>query len=192
MNSRLGRSIGVLSWILVVAVSGTAGSSQKGSETFTASATVKTAGGATASAPVTITVDRMMPENEAKSLLNAFTSGGAEGLRKALVGVAPTGSVRVGSGEPTATRLAMERTTGTGRLLTLVTDKPILFLGAGLPGAKPRQGYDFGVIDLEVDAQGSGTGTLAPAASVTSKGGAFVVQDYGGELIKLTAVRRAK
>ena len=84
MNSRLGRSIGVLSWILVVAVSGTAGSSQKGSETFTASATVKTAGGATASAPVTITVDRMMPENEAKSLLNAFTSGGAEGLRKAV------------------------------------------------------------------------------------------------------------
>ena len=73
-----------------------------------------------------------------------------------------------------------------------MTDKPILFLGAGLPGAKPRQGYDFGVIDLEVDAQGSGTGTLAPAASVTSKGGAFVVQDYGGELIKLTAVRRAK
>lgn len=192
MSLRLGRSLGTLSFILVVAVSVAASGSQSGAETFTATATVKTASGATATAPVTISVDRRMPEAEAKGLLAAFTSGGVEGLRKALVGVAPTGSVRVGAADPTPTRIAMERPTGAGRLLTLVADKPILFLGAGLPNAKPRAGYDFAVIDLEVDAQGNGTGTMAPAATVTSKGGAFVVQDYGGELIRLTDVRRAK
>ncbi len=191
MSVRLSRSIGVLSWTLIVVVSGTL-AGQTGTETFTASATVKTASGATASAPVTITIDRKMPQGEADALLAAFNSGGVEGLRKALVGVAPTGSVRLGTGEPTPTRLAVERPTGSGRLLTLVTDKPILFLGAGLPGAKPREGYDFAVIDLEVDESGSGTGTLAPAATVTSKAGAFVVQDYGAELVRLTGVRRVK
>ena len=36
-------------------------------ETFTGTATVKTAGGATATAPVTVTVDRVMTQQEADS-----------------------------------------------------------------------------------------------------------------------------
>ena len=69
-------------------------------ETFTATATVKTAGGASATAPVTISVDRAMPQSEADGLVAAFKSGGVSGLRKALKGVAPTGSVTLGSGMP--------------------------------------------------------------------------------------------
>jgi hypothetical protein len=77
-------------------------------------------------------------------------------------------------------------------LVTIVTDTPLLFLGAGVPGAKPRVGYDFAVIDLEIDARGAGSGTLAPAAKVTVKGSAFVVEDYASELIRLAAVKKAK
>jgi hypothetical protein len=74
----------------------------------------------------------------------------------------------------------------------MVTDKPVLFLGAGVPEAKPREGYDLAVIDIEVDAKGSGSGTLAPAAKVTVNQGAFVVEDYASEAVQLTAVRKAK
>ena len=102
-------------------------------ETFTATATVQTAGGAAASAPVTIVVSRKMPQEEADRLMAAFKSDGPAGLRKALVGVAPTGSVRLGSGTATPTRLTLERTTDRGRLLTMVADQPLVFLGAGLP-----------------------------------------------------------
>ena len=66
-------------------------------EVFTATAAVKTAGGASASAPVTITIDRKMSPREAETLTAAFKSGGAAALRKALVGVAPTGSVKMGA-----------------------------------------------------------------------------------------------
>jgi hypothetical protein len=165
-------------------------SAQVGSETFTATAAVKTAGSAAASAPVTITVTRKMPQSEIDQLLAAFKSGGAAGLRKALVGVPPTGSVQLGAGKPTPTRMTLERTTDKGRLLTIVTETPILFLGAGVAGAKPKEGYDFAVIDLEVDAKGSGSGTLAPAAKVTVKDSAVVVEDYASELVKLTGVAR--
>ena len=161
-------------------------------ESFTATATVKAAGGAAATAPVQVTVDRKMSQAEADTMLAAFKTGGAAGLRKALEGVPPTGTVRLGNSAPTATRLTIERPTEKGRLLTIVTDKPILFLGAGLPGAKPKTGYDFAIIDLEVDANGAGTGTLAPAAKVAVKSGAFVVEDYAGELVRLTSVARAK
>jgi hypothetical protein len=73
-----------------------------------------------------------------------------------------------------------------------VTDQPILFLGAGVPGAKPKDGYDFAVIDIEVDGAGSGSGTLSPAAKITVKQGAFTVDDYASELVRLTDVKKVK
>jgi hypothetical protein len=175
-------------WLTVAATP----NGQGGGETFTATATVKAAGGAAAAAPVTIVVSRKMPPKEIDPLIEAFKSGGAPALRKALVGVPPTGSVKLGGGARTTTRLTLERVTDKGRLLTIVTDTPILFLGAGLPNAKPKEGYDFAIIDIEVDAAGKGSGTLAPAATVSIKDGAFVVQDYGSELVRLTGVNKVK
>ncbi len=161
-------------------------------EKFTATASVKGAGGAEATAPVTLTVDHKMSQAESDKLLAAFKSGGAAGFRKALTGIAPTGSVKIGAGKETPTRVTVERTTDKGRLLTMVTDRPVLFLGAGVPGAKPKAGYDFAVIDLEIDAKGAGSGTIAPAAKVAVKDGAFVVEDYGGEVVRLTKVAPSK
>lgn len=169
-----------------------AGLRAQAGETFTATATVKTAGGATASAPVTVVIDRKMPDSEVATLTSAFGKGGAAALRKALTGVPPTGSIRVGNGEPTPARVSMERATDKGRLLTIVTDRPIIHLGAGLPGAKPRQGYDFAVLDLEVDASGRGTGTLSPAAKLRLANGALVVEDYGAASLTLSGVKKAQ
>jgi hypothetical protein len=184
-----------MSACLAVAVSlacATLAQAQAGAESFTATATVKTAGGAEATAPVTITIDRKMPEAEADKLVAAFKSGGAAALRNALAGVPPTGSVQLAEGAPTPTRITMERPTDKGRLITIVTDKPLLFLGAGVPGAKPKEGYDFAVIDLEVDASGAGSGSLAPAAKVTLNGSAFVVEDYASEFVRLAGVKKVK
>ena len=100
--------------------------------------------------------------------------------------------MQLGAGTATPTRLTLERTTDKGRLLTIVADQPILFLGAGVPGAKPKEGYDFAIIDIEVDAKGGGAGTLAPAAKIAFKQGAFVVEDYGAELVRLTGVKKVK
>jgi hypothetical protein len=191
MNLRQMAITGVVSLTLSAGVGGSA-LAQSSEETFTATATVKTAGAATATAPVTIIVSRKMPQSEADKLLAAFTSGGVSGLRKALAGVPTTGSVQLGTGKATPTRLTLERPTDKGRLLTIVTDQPILMLGAGLPGAKAKEGYDLAIIDLEVDAKGSGSGTLAPAAKVAVKQGAFVVQDYASEMVRLTDVKKVK
>ena len=189
MNSRQSSAAVVLGLaVFVAAASNTL--AQTGPETFAGTATVKTASNATATAPVTIVVDRKMSQKEADGLLAAFKSGGAAALRKALDGVKPTGSVTLGGGKPTPSRLTLERVTDKGRLLTIVCDKPILFLGAGVQEAKPKEGYDFAVLDLEVDASGKGSGTLAPAAKVGLKGDAFVVEDYGVEAIRLTAVQK--
>jgi hypothetical protein len=48
------------------------------------------------------------------------------------------------------------------------------------------------VIDIEVDAKGGGSGTIAPAAKIKMNGNAFVVEDYGVEAVRLTAVKKTK
>ena len=190
MTGRQTTMCGVLS---IAAVLLTASArSQAGAETFTGTATVKTAGGATASAPITIVIDRKMSQSEADRFTGLFRTGGAAALRKALEGVPPTGSVTLGKGTPTPTRLTLERRTDKGRLLTMVADKPILALGAGLPDAKPTAEHDFAVVDIEVDNSGNGSGTFAPAAKITVNQGAFVVSDYSSELIRLTGVKKVK
>ena len=192
MMPRQTEKVRALILMLAVAIPGV-GIAQTTPETFSATAQVKGAGGGAASAPVTIVVERKMPQAETDKYLAAFKSGGAAALRKALAGVPTTGSVRVGSaGAPVATRLTLERSTGKGRLLTIVTDQPIMFLGAGQPDAKPKEGYDFGIIDLEVDEAGNGVGSIAPAAKVTVKQGVFVVDDYSAEFIKLAGVKKTK
>jgi hypothetical protein len=161
-------------------------------EKYSATAAIKTAGGAAATAPVMIEVTRKMSEKEAEALTGAFKTGGAAAVRKALTGVTPTGSITIGAGKPVATRFAIERPTDKGRMLTLVTDQPIVLIGAGRPGAQPAAGFDFGIIDFVVDASGNGTGTMSPAAKVTVRQGAFVVDEYSGELIRLTGVKQLK
>src|SRR5262249_21692324 len=166
MRARHKTMTGVLLWAVVAAASIQA----QGPETFTATASVKTAGGAAATSPVTIVVTRKMPKDEADKFLGAFKTGGVTALRNALSGVKPTGTIQLGKGKPTPTRLTIERTTDKGRLITIVADQPVLFLGSSVPGAKAKLGYDFAVVDLEVDSSGKGTGSLAPAAKVTVKG----------------------
>jgi hypothetical protein len=161
-----------------------------GPETFTALATVKTASGGTANAPITIVIDRKMSQAEVDVFTNAFKTGGPTALRKKLAAVPATGSVRLGNGTSTATRLTLERITDKGRLLTIVIDQPLFFLGASAPHATPTGGYDFAIIDIEVDGAGHGSGTLAPAAAVMVREDVFVVEDYSSELIQLTDIKK--
>lgn len=165
---------------------------QAATEVFTATATAKGADGKSASAPLTITIDRKMSESEAEGLVAAFKSGGAAALRAKLVGVPATGTVKIGGGKTVPTRLTIERATTDGRLLTILTDQPLLFLGGSAPDAKPKDGYDFAVLDLTVDARGTGTGMLAPAAKIKLNQDAFVVEDYAAEVVRVTLVKKAK
>lgn len=182
----------LLLWPIVAGAIGHGASAAPGPEVFTATASIKTAGGVAATAPVTITVDRTMTRDQADKLIAAFKTGGASALRKALDGVPPTGSVRIGNAGPVAGRMAIERVTDKGRLITLVTLEPLVFIGAGAPNAKPKEAYDFGVVDIEVDANGKGSGTLSPAAKIKVHEGAFVVEDYASDLVELKEVTKVK
>jgi len=70
-----------------------------------------------------------------------------------------------------------------------VTGSPIAFIGAAAPGAKPRAGFDLGLVILEVMASGPGRGELVPATKVRlDDKGAIVTEGYSDDVVQLSNV----
>ena len=161
----------------------------RAAETITATAQTKSAGGATASAPLTVTLDRLSTDAEREQVMTALKKGGSDPVRALLDKWKPIGSVRLG-GTLTSVKYAFARPAGGGRLITVVTGSPIAFVGAGLPSAPPRTGFDLGLVLLDVPASGTGSGELAPAAKLALNAqGALVTEDYSkGTTILLSNV----
>ena len=162
---------------------------QPGGETFTADATVSRPNGTVASAKLTASVQAFSTEAERDALIAAVGKGGTA-ARDLLAGRKDVGSIQVGAAK-TAVKYAYVRSTGSGRLITLVTAQPIHFVGGDLPDAKPKAGYDLGLVLLDVDPSKPGKGEVAPAAKVkVDAQKAIVTDDYGAEVVRLSNVVR--
>ena len=173
---------------MAIAAAGTIALDAQGGATYTATANVKTAAGASVTAPVTVTVTRWTTDAERTKVMDALKAGGSA-LKTTLDAMPSAGTIEVG-GRKTTLRFARTLNTAGGKLVTLVASEPIIFLGAGAPEAKPKAGYDFSFATFEVDAAGKGTaGDLAPAAKLkVGPNDAVVVDDYGAEAVRLTGI----
>ena len=177
--------------VLAVSALASAVSGEPAGETFTAMASAKSEA-ASATAPVKIAIERFATEAERASVMSAVKSGGTPAVRQVLTKMGNAGTIEVGQ-RSTPIKYAFARSTGAGRIITVVTAEPILHLGAGLPNAKPRAGYDVAVALLVLDANDAGHGELAPAAKVkTNESGAVVIDDYGAAKVWLKDVAKAK
>ena len=158
-------------------------------QTYTATATVTTAGNASASAPLTVVVRKLTTDAERDELIAALKQGGAASGRALLAKRDDVGTLQLG-GQKTAIKYAYARPTGNGEMMTVVTGEPIVFIGAGLPDAKPKTGYDLGLVFLEVGSA-PGHGELVPATKIrVDNDGAIVTEDYNAEVVKLSNVMK--
>lgn len=178
--------------LVVVAVSGTVMSSQSrgAPETFRANAHV--AGGTTGAgaATVEVRIERYTPEADRTAVETALKTGGYAAFVAALRKAPEVGYVAVGD-KKWPIRWAREQPAARGRTIVVVTSEPIFYVGGGRVDAKPRQGYDVGLLRLQVDDVGLGQGTMAAAARVKPGGETGVqIEDYADKPIKLTTVVR--
>ena len=175
--------------ILLVPLGVSGQSRNKPPETFSANAHVKSAAGAAATA-LTVQFDKYSTDEERERLMKEFTTGGAGALKAALGKSPQAGYVQVGD-KKWAIRYARQQDSSNGRNLVAVLDQPLFFLGGGQVNAKPREGYDFAVVQFTVDSAGLGQGSVAAAAKLKAGGPAGLeVEDYADEPIKLVTVRK--
>jgi hypothetical protein len=160
-------------------------------ETFTATAQAK---GPTASvtATVEIYIQRFTPEFDRTAVETGLKHGGYSGFLTALRKAPVVGRVTLAQKE-TPIRWARERKTDKGRTITVVTDKPLFFIGGGAATPESRAGFEVGVIQITVDAKNTGDGLMAAAARV--KPGpeeGIVIDDFAEVPITLSSVQRKK
>jgi hypothetical protein len=158
-------------------------------ETFSARAQAENSAGAAVSAPILIHVERFTPDFDRAAVQEALRVGGYPGFLTALRKAPNVGYVELG-GRKTMIRWARQAPSDTGRTIVVVTERPVAFIG-GQADAKPRAGYEVAVIQLKVDGQGNGAGTMAAAARVRPGGETGVqIDDYAAEapitLMKVT------
>lgn len=147
-------------------------------ETFAAVASMKTAGGVSTTAPLTVVVKQFATDADQAALVAAVKTGNTAAVRDWLQKRPDAGTLQIGS-RRTAIKYVYGRPTADGRLITVATAEPIAFVGAGLPEAKPTAGYELGLVLLNVTASGPGHGELSPAAKVrVNDQGALVTEDY--------------
>lgn len=145
---------------------------------------------ATGDVYVSIQLDSYTPEKDRKVVEDALKTGGSDAFVEALRKSPIAGHLEIGQKTFTI-RWARKVPAEKGNTITLVVDSPIYFVGAGMPGAKSRAGYDVGVIQLEMDSSNTGRGSMAPAAKVKPGGATGVeVEDYGSQPVKLVSVMR--
>ena len=159
----------------------------QGAQTFAATASVKT-GATTASAPVSVVIDRLSTEAERTELMATMKKGGHAAAKTLLTGRPSLGTIQVGS-QRTPIKYAFDRGLGSP-LITIVTAEPIAVAGSGLPEAKPKAGFDLGLALLVMSGAGPGQGELSPAAKIRmdDKGGVVTEDTNAGAVIQLTNV----
>jgi hypothetical protein len=158
-------------------------------ESFTATAQFIGTGGAAATT-FKMRVERYTPDAEREAVVQALAQGGYPEFVLALRKAPVVGSVAIG-GHTFDIRWARESPIKNGRYIVLVTDKPMFFIGAGSPTAKPREGFEVGVISFQLNESGMGYGgKMAAAARVKSGEAGIEVADYAEKLIELRSVMR--
>src|SRR5262245_29115130 len=104
---------------LLVVGSAAAAPAQDKPETYHATATLKTAAGASMTAPVVITIDRWTTDAEREKVLAALKSGGTTALQKQVAGMPVVGTLQLGEMKAPL-HFARALTVGGGKVVTVV------------------------------------------------------------------------
>jgi hypothetical protein len=148
--------------------------------------------GLAGAAYVDIHIDKYSADKDRDAMVATFKSGGYPALVTALRKAPQVGTVKVGA-DTFVVRWAREERSGENkRTISVVTDKPMLFVGGGSVTAKSREGYELAVIQFDMDDSGNGSGTMAAAAKIKPGGpNGFEIDDYADQPIKLTTITRS-
>ena len=172
---------------LVIAVVVPAAQTLGEKERFTAVAVV-TNGRASGSGIVQIDITRWSTAAERTSLLAVLKKDGAEKLLEALQDTRPVGIIKT----PDSLGYDLHYANQTplpdgGRRIVIATDRPIGFWEAS---HRPRTiDYPFTVIQMEIDKDGKGKGTLSYATKIIPAGDTIVLENFGIQPVMLTEIK---
>lgn len=159
-------------------------------EEFTATAIVNN-NLASGAGMVLIRVTRWSTDAERTSLIQTLQKKGADSLLDELKKMPSTGTIRTPDSLGYDLRYARETPTAEGgRQIVLATDRPIGFWEAV---HQPRTiQYPFTVLQMQMDKDGKGKGTLSYATKIIEHDGTVELENYATQPVMLTEITSRK
>ena len=184
MRSRKWTTLAGLVACLSLSLASSASAASK--EKYTA---ILLAGGGAAPTQVIMSIKGWTTDAEAKALKATLASGGPDAVDKAMRKINKGYLAFLGSlGWPINVARTYPAANG-GQRIVLVTDRPIMNVEA--LASSVTLNYPFGIIELQVDAKGQGTGSVIGLARITiDDQGVIKVDPYAGYANELLRVRR--
>ncbi|CAN5859859.1 hypothetical protein BH18ACI5_BH18ACI5_22970 [soil metagenome] len=147
--------------------------------------------GQVGTAPINIRITRWTGAAENEKLMSVLESKGTEALVRELQDGKSTGSIGTPQELPYELRYARQYPTeGGGRRIILMTDRPMAF-AERLSGGRSRD-YPLTWIELRLDANGRGEGSILLAARLQLLGDILGIEDYANQPAKLNDVKPIK
>lgn len=139
-----------------------------------------------------VTVKSWSTPDERQTLIEALKSGGSDGLKKAL-GKMEKGWMKFATSLRWTVNHAATFQTPKGRVVRLLTIRPIFFVETSRSAI--TMDYEFGAVELLLDAEGRGEGVLIPAAKIKiNEEGQVEIETPPRDItpVKLSMVRKEK
>jgi hypothetical protein len=158
-------------------------------ERFTANAVSTSPEYGTGQQIVEITIDRWSPNAERQRLVTALQTKGSDELLKQLQKNKPVGRIRTPDSLGYDLRYAQQTPLPEGgRMVVIATDRPIGFWEAT---EHPRSfDYPFTVIQMKLDREGNGTGTISYATRITAhENNVIELEDFATQPIMLNNIK---
>ena len=182
------RQLTMMAMLLMLLAVGVYAQTNLQPERFTANAVSTSPEYGTGQRIVEITVDRGPPNAERERLVTALQTKGPDELLKQLQKNKPVGRIRTPDSLGYDLRYAQQTPLPEGgRMIVIATDRPIGFWEAT---QHPRSfDYRFTVIQMKLDREGNGTGTLSYATRITAhENNVIELEDFATQPIMLNNI----
>ena len=159
-------------------------------EEFTARVVAWATPGPTRTFTLTMVVEKWTTDEERQKLVQVLQEGGSDALLKEMRKM-EVGYLHAPQTLRWRLNIASSFQTDEGRVIRLVTERPVSFGEATAPSRS--RDYEFGVIQFTLDEEGKGEGALIPTAKVYfDKEGKLNIEALGTGPQKLTSVKSKK
>jgi hypothetical protein len=135
---------------------------------------------------VQIHITRWSTDADRTQLLTVLRESGPEALLKELQKMPSVGTIRTPNSVGYDLHYARQAPVGDGRRIVIATDRPVGFIEATNRGR--TLDYPFTLIQMQLDKNGKGTGTMSYATKIVANDNMIELEDIASSPFKLTNV----
>jgi hypothetical protein len=139
---------------------------------------------------VRLHADTYTDDETVMNLATVLAEKGEDALIKAMRELPPAGWISIGSNTRLEVRVIRSVGGEGARIVRFLTDRPIQF--AEMWNATRSRDYKFGFVELVLDGDGEGEGTIIPTAQITLKDGTVEITSLGLQPFRILQVRPEK